>query len=136
MPAQVEYSAYLYVQGAEHAIRAHKSSGSDNPLFLYYASQDNHAPLQAPQGYANESITDPHRRNYSGMVRIMDQQFANITRALDDAGFLNDTLVIFTTENPAPVPTSGPNATFTAIGGCNYPQVSSAHAGSVLGAMP
>lgn len=126
-PVTGEYSAFTYARGAREAIEAHKSSGSDRPMFMYYACQDNHAPQEPPAGYPNASIPDKNRRAFSGMVRAVDEQLANVTSALEEAGYLNDTLIIFTNENPAPTPPTGPNATFTAIGGSNYPQRGSKH---------
>jgi len=61
------------------------------------------------------------------MVRALDEQLLNVTRALDEAGYLENTLILFTNENPAPTPPKGKNATFTAIGGSNYPQRGSKH---------
>lgn len=43
-PVTGEYSAFQNARAAEDLIRNHKASDSQKPLFLYYASQDDHSP--------------------------------------------------------------------------------------------
>lgn len=58
-----------------------------------------HTPLLAPAECVgmNTHIRDRTRRVYAGMVSCMDQGVGNITRALTQAGMLDNTVIIFTT---------------------------------------
>ena len=59
------------------------------PLFLYMAFQNVHFPVQAPQKYVNKYrfIKNDLRRNYAGMVDILDEAVGNITKFFTSAGY-------------------------------------------------
>jgi hypothetical protein len=50
----------------------------------------------------NSTIANEPRRMVAGMVTAMDQGMQNITEALEAAGMMNDTLIVFTTDNVRP----------------------------------
>ena len=72
------------------------------PLFLYVASLAPHAPYQAPQdsidGY-KDLAGDMHRHTYAAMITDLDTQVGRIVDALKQKGMLDNTLIIFSSDN-------------------------------------
>lgn len=71
------------------------------PLFLYVASLAPHAPYQAPQRLVDTyaSIDDPMRRTYAAMITSLDEQFGRIVAALAGKKMLDDTILVFSSDN-------------------------------------
>ena len=75
---------------------------TSKPLFLYVASLAPHAPYQAPQdsidGY-KDLAGDMHRHTYAAMITDLDTQVGRIVDALKQKGMLDNTLIIFSSDN-------------------------------------
>ena len=75
---------------------------TSKPLFLYVASLAPHAPYQAPQelidGY-KDLAGDTHRHTYAAMITDLDTQVGRIVDALKQKGMLDNTLIIFSSDN-------------------------------------
>ena len=75
---------------------------TSKPLFLYVASLAPHAPYQAPQdsidGY-KDLAGDIHRHTYAAMITDLDTQVGRIVDALKQKGMLDNTLIIFSSDN-------------------------------------
>ncbi|PIK52315.1 putative arylsulfatase I [Apostichopus japonicus] len=107
-PTFGQYSTEIYTQAAEDIIRNHSKNQSE-PLFLYFAHQSVHSanndqPLQVPERYL-EKFKDIHhegRRTYAAMVSILDESVKNLTETLMDVGMLNNSVIIFTSDNGGP----------------------------------
>ena len=94
------YSTNLFTEAVEQAIEKHNSD--KGPFFIYAAYQSVHAPLEVPQKYINQqcqSIPYENRRIFCGMLRAADEGIANITMLLQKKNLLDDTIIIFTTDN-------------------------------------
>ena len=93
------YSTNLFTEAVENAIKGHDRD--KGPFFIYAAYQSVHAPLEAPQKYLDEcqSIPYENRRTFCGMLRAADEGIANITMLLQELNLLDDTIIIFTTDN-------------------------------------
>nr|XP_039271600.1 arylsulfatase I-like [Styela clava] len=93
-----QYSAHLYAERAKEVIH---SRDKTKPLFLYMAFQSVHSPMQAPDQYVKpfDHIKDNARRIYGGMVAALDEAVENITKQLDAEGLLDDTIIVFSTDN-------------------------------------
>ena len=93
------YSTNLFTQAIEDIITNY--STKNEPFFIYAAYQAVHVPLEAPQKYIDEcdSIPDNYRRTFCGMLRAADEGIANIMKCLQEKNLLDDTIIIFTTDN-------------------------------------
>lgn len=94
-----EYSAHLF---ARKAIEAIDKRDASKPLFLYLAYQSVHKPLQVPDRYTEpyaHSIEKTERRTYAGMVSALDESVKNVTDHLDKVGILENTIIVFSTDN-------------------------------------
>ncbi|ESO90113.1 hypothetical protein LOTGIDRAFT_124040 [Lottia gigantea] len=115
-----QYSTELYSAAADTIIRNHDQS---NPLFLYLAHQAVHAgnhasdPLQAPQKYVDRhtNIRSVTRRLFAGMVSALDDAIGNLTQTLKETGMINNTVIVFTTDN------GGPTNGYDRNSACNWP---------------
>ena len=75
--------------------------GGANAFFLYLSYNAPHTPLQAKeedmQKFSN--IKDKKRRTYAAMVYAVDRGIEKITQALKDSGQLDNTLIVFFSDN-------------------------------------
>ncbi|XP_064597817.1 arylsulfatase I-like [Liolophura sinensis] len=115
------YSTELFSSAAENIIRSHNTS---EPLFLYLAYQAVHAgnggkdkAVEAPAKYVNRflNIQNEKRRIFAGMVSALDDSVGNVTRALRESGMMENSVIIFTTDN------GGPANGYDGNAACNYP---------------
>jgi arylsulfatase A-like enzyme len=107
------YATDLWAEKAVEVIRHHDPK---HPLFMYLPITAPHWPLQAPQKFLDkyplESIPDywaganatnkrtaENRRIYMAMVDAMDASIGTIIQSLKDQGMLDNTLIIFASDN-------------------------------------
>jgi arylsulfatase A-like enzyme len=84
------------------AVRIIETHDTSRPLFLYVASLAPHAPYQAPQKYVDaykDTIKDPMRRTYAGMITALDDQVGRIVAALNEKKMLDNTIIVFSADN-------------------------------------
>ena len=93
------YSTNLFTDAIVEAINKHASDKV--PFFIYAAYQSVRAPLQAPQKYLDQCQFIPFekRRLFCALLRATDEGIANITALLKEKNMLEDTVIIFTTDN-------------------------------------
>jgi arylsulfatase A-like enzyme len=110
------YSTFVYTSRAQQIIKefAAKHNNNDNDdtsLFMYLAYQAIHSPDEVPSSYMKpfrRTIPNTpngvgrHRRTVAGMVACLDEGIGNVTTTLQQVGMLNDSLIIFTTDNGGP----------------------------------
>ena len=75
---------------------------TSKPLFLYVASLAPHAPYQAPQTDVDaykDLAGDEHRHIYAAMITDLDTQVGRIVDALREKSMLDNTLIIFSSDN-------------------------------------
>nr|XP_039257593.1 arylsulfatase J-like [Styela clava] len=103
-----EYSAHLF---ARKAIEAIDKRDSTKPLFMYLAYQSVHGPLQVPDKYTEmfKDIKDKARRTYAGMVLALDESVYNVTQHLAKVGILDNTIIVFSTDNGGQTMAGGNN---------------------------
>ena len=84
------------------AVNIIKSHDTSKPLFLYVASLAPHAPYQAPKADVDAykiAAGDVHRHTYAAMITDLDTQVGRIVAALSQKNMLDNTLIIFSSDN-------------------------------------
>jgi hypothetical protein len=75
------------------------------PFFMYLAYNAPHVPLQCPKSYYDKypGISDPRKRIHAGMIDQLDKSIGDVLAKLTDMGIANNTIVIFASDNGAPL---------------------------------
>ena len=89
------YATDLSAAEAERVIAAREKD--DRPFFLYVAFNAVHGPLNPPPSFAGDP--DDPLAIRDAMLSRLDQAVGQISRAIDDHGFRDNTLFIFTNDN-------------------------------------
>lgn len=118
--ASMQYSTKLFGDEIVSLVRQHAVG---TPLFIYAPFEAVHGAsscyvagkppdcghpdgdeLQAPKEYIDQQghIKHPDRRTFAGMLGALDHAVGNITDALEARGMLQDSVILFTTDNGAP----------------------------------
>ncbi|KAF5291764.1 hypothetical protein FQA39_LY14252 [Lamprigera yunnana] len=104
---QNQYATHLFTKKAEEIIARHDKK---KPLFLMLSHLAPHAGksgvvYEVPDEEANKKkfhyIQNEKRRKYSGMVDELDNSVGAIITALSQKGILNDTIILFISDNGA-----------------------------------
>lgn len=96
------YATHLIAQEAERRIRERQRA---KPLFLYVPFNGVHAPLQVPKEYSDRYPQfSGNRKTYAGMVTALDEGVGKIVAALKEEGLLENTLIVFSSDNGGPNP--------------------------------
>lgn len=104
-----EYLTEALARESADFITRHKT----DPFFLYLAFNAVHTPMQAPQKYLERfsQITNPKRRMHAAMVSAMDDGIGRVLSTLKDNNLLDNTLVIFLSDNGGPTEVNGSDNT-------------------------
>lgn len=116
---QGEYSTHVFTRQAINIIERHDAHRA--PMFLVLSFQAVHFPRMVPKEYRDiytGKFPSEARQIFAGMLTCMDEGIGNVTRALARAGMLEDSVIIFTTDNGGPSLDS-PGLDYT--GSSNYP---------------
>jgi len=89
----------------DEAVRLIDKHDPKTPMFLYMPFNAPHTPLQAlPEHLKHyEHVKDKTRRTYSAMVHAVDEQIGRIIAALEKKGMLENTIIIFSSDNGGPI---------------------------------
>ena len=110
------YSTHLVAKEACSLIEKHAPS---KPLFLYVPFNGVHSPFQAPEQYtAAYPNLEGNRKKLAGMLAAVDEAVAQIVASLKKTGMLENTLIIFSSDNGGPPP--GNNAPLREYKGTIY----------------
>lgn len=101
------YATDLFTDEAINTIKSHDQS---KPMFLLMTHLAPHTanendPLQAPADEIEKFnyIRDKNRRIYAAMVARLDASVGKVVKALSDSNMLEKTVILFMTDNGAPV---------------------------------
>jgi arylsulfatase A-like enzyme len=97
----VDEEGYSTTLLGDDAVKLIKEHDPATPLFLYLAFNAVHTPYQAPQEYLDQykNIEDPSRRAYAASATAMDDQIGRVIATLDQKKMLDNTLIIFQSDN-------------------------------------
>lgn len=94
------YSTHLIAQEACRLIRDQPAA---KPLFLYVAPNAVHTPWLSPDEYKqNYGHLSKRRMELAGMASALDESIGKIVTALTEKGMINNTLIIYSTDNGGP----------------------------------
>ena len=82
-------------QKAVDFIKRHKSKKDDKPFFLYFALPAPHTPILPTDEFKGKSGTNP----YGDFVLQVDHTVELVYKALEEYGYSDNTLFIFTSDN-------------------------------------
>ncbi|MEO0342438.1 MAG: sulfatase [Pseudomonadota bacterium] len=98
-----EPGGYLTDWWTDEAIDLMESSKNE-PFFLYLAHWAVHTPLQATvEDFEAVGEFETHReRVYAAMIRSLDRSVGNVFNYLEESGQLENTIIVFSSDNGAP----------------------------------
>ncbi len=88
-------------------------NGTDTPFFIYYATPTVHVPITPPDTFKSTPVKgSTGAGDLADMIYELDLEVGAIIQALEDRGLLQDTLIIFSSDNgPAEGTVSGHDRT-------------------------
>ncbi len=97
IPKKSEYLTDLFTKKAVSYIKENK----DRPFFLHLSHMAPHGPFQAQRKYYEmfDHIEDHNKRVYYAMIKNLDDSVGEIKKTLEGEGILDNTLIIFTSDN-------------------------------------
>ncbi|KAI5630822.1 sulfatase domain-containing protein [Phthorimaea operculella] len=114
-----KYATDIYTEEAVRVIRSHDAR---SPLFLMVAHSAVHSgnpwePIRAPDQLVDSysHIADPSRRRFAAELSKLDESVGAVVSALQAAGLLRRSIILFTSDN------GGPAAGFNDNAASNYP---------------
>ncbi|KAL8607759.1 hypothetical protein ACOMHN_039432 [Nucella lapillus] len=119
---QGNYSIHLITNHTQFLLKQHFTNDStkDQPIFLYVPFTVPHKPNDVPERYitqtncsyipkyiTNSSKVRNNRRDFCGLVAVLDEAVGNITRTLRQLKVTKKFITIFTSDNGATVRSGG-----------------------------
>ena len=99
------YSTELIASECVRIIRERPAGPSTKPLFLSVPFNGVHSPLQVPESYLKPyGHLQGNRRTYAGMLSAVDTAIGRILQALQDQQQLDQSLILFSSDNGGPNP--------------------------------
>jgi len=97
IPENSEYLTDVFTKKAVNYIKENK----DKPFFLHLSHMAPHGPFQAQRKYYEmfDHIENHNKRVYYAMIKNLDDSVGEIKRTLESEGILDNTLIIFTSDN-------------------------------------
>ena len=96
-----QYNTYLFTNKSVELIQGHDRS---KPFFLYLAYTAPHIPHQVPDNEVEKfasHIPIGARQKYAAMVSVMDRGIGKIADTLTSRGMMDNTIIVFTSDNGA-----------------------------------
>ncbi len=108
---RVDETEYLTDALSREAVSFVNRHSNKSPFFLFVSYNAPHTPVQASDEYLARfsHIENEKRRTYAAMVSSVDDGVGRILEALEQQGQLNNTLIIFLSDNGGPTPDNASN---------------------------
>lgn len=84
-----------FTDRAIRELETHSTTAGNDPLFLYLAYPAPHTPWLPSPAFAGKSAVGM----YGDFVMMVDHEVGRVLRALEDTGMVDDTLLVFTSDN-------------------------------------
>ena len=116
-PETHEFSSDLFTKETIELIHQHSKNGQreNSPFFIHLSYTAPHDPLQSPEKYMNNpsciNMKNERRKIYCGMVISVDEGIKQIITELENTNLMENTIIIFTSDNGG----------YPYVGGFNYP---------------
>ncbi len=99
-PEEVDgYCTDVWFREAMQFIR----SNSDQPFFVYLATNAPHGPFHVPEKYVKPHLgrkgIPEHRARFYGMLAAVDENVGKMRDGLDKLGLADDTVIVYLTDN-------------------------------------
>ena len=101
---------------ADEAIRVLAARDRGRPTFLYLSFSAPHLPNEAPDAAIERyvDVEDPNRRVHAAMVDELDRAIGRVLAALESEGMLDESIVLFSSDNGGLVRAAAPESFRTA----------------------
>ena len=91
----------VFLQKSIEFLEQHKKQSPEKPFFLFHSTQAVHLPSFAGRAFKGKTQAGPH----GDFIFELDYILGRLVRKLDQLGYSENTLVIFTSDNGPEVPT-------------------------------
>ena len=96
------YSESIIMEKLLSFMENHHPKNTGKPFFIYFPTQLPHGPTSIPEVHEelidNASLTQIEKE-YASMVKMLDDDVGRISARLEDMGILENTVLIFTSDN-------------------------------------
>lgn len=102
------YTTDAYAERAVDWMGRVRKQSKEQPFFLYFPFNAQHAPLQAPQKYLDRfpNVADEKRRLFSAMMSAKDDAVGRVLEKVRALGEEENTLIFFLSDNGGPTPST------------------------------
>tara|TARA_R110002049_G_scaffold4601_6_gene32854 strand:+ start:27296 stop:28699 length:1404 start_codon:yes stop_codon:yes gene_type:complete len=96
-----DYLTDFFTDEGLRFIASHQRSGSNQPWFAFFSYNAPHGPLQATEADLAQfpNVADSKRRTYAAMMLALDRGVGRIRDHLRSSGQLENTLIVFFSDN-------------------------------------
>ena len=110
-----QFSTHIYTNRTVDIIKEHSrvyGNSTTTPFFIYLSYQAPHGPYMVHadcKDTLRNKKMPTQRKTYAGMVQCMDDGIGRVVRELEDHNFLDNTLIVFSSDNGAILDKPGSN---------------------------
>lgn len=102
MDGKAVYSENIIMEKLLNFIDRNNPNKTEEPFFLYFPSQLPHGPTAIPEvhkDFVNDSRLTQWEKEYASMVKMLDDDVGRIYKKLEDLNILDNTIIVFTSDN-------------------------------------